>query len=367
MWKLSINTEKTKIMLFSRGKVRIRPAFDFGGSLLDYTDEYSYLGVIFNYNGKFTKARKCMYDKASRAMFALLGKSRRLNLPVDLQLQLFDVLVVPILLYGSEIWSHENCELVEKLHLRYCKYLLKVNGKTYRNMVYGELGRMPLSVLMQLRTVTFWGRLLTGDQTKLSSIMYRLLYSLDATGTYSSPWLVNIKNILNNTGLSYMWLNQNINGDIESLKQELRTRLHDQYRQSWSAEVFASGKCLNYRIFKTELKFEMYLLQLPPPLCHIVTKFRCRNHKLPIEIGCHNNIDRNLRLCNRCDLGEIGDEYHYLFKCRSLSVERKTYLPPYCLSNPSTFKFNSVMNYENKHHQDKLAKFIQIIHKSFRQ
>ena len=140
-------------MIFSRGKIRNRPAFDLGGSILDYTDEYSYLGVVFHYNGKFNKARKCMFDKANRAMFGLLSRSRTLNLPIDIQLQLFDVLFAPIVLYGSEIWSYENCELIEKLHLRYCKFLLKVNDKTYRNMVYGELGRTPLLLTMQLRGI----------------------------------------------------------------------------------------------------------------------------------------------------------------------------------------------------------------------
>ena len=67
-----------------------------------------------------------------------------LNLPIDLQLDLFDKLVTPILLYGSEIWTYENNDIIEKLHLRYCKYILSVNKRT-TSMVYGELGRYPLN------------------------------------------------------------------------------------------------------------------------------------------------------------------------------------------------------------------------------
>lgn len=134
-WKLHVNIDKTKVIVFSRGKVRNRPVFTLGQSELEVTDDYNYLGVIFNYNGKFHKTRKFVFDKANRAMFALLSKSRALNLPIDIQLQLFDSLVVPILIYGCEVWSHENCDLIEKLHLRYCKCILVLNNSTYRNMI----------------------------------------------------------------------------------------------------------------------------------------------------------------------------------------------------------------------------------------
>ena len=36
-------------------------------------------------------------------MFVLLRKCRHLQLPVDIQLELFDILVKPILLYGCEV------------------------------------------------------------------------------------------------------------------------------------------------------------------------------------------------------------------------------------------------------------------------
>ena len=48
-------------------------------------------------------------------------------------------------LYGSEIWAYENNDIIEKPHLRYCKYTLSVNKSTTSSMVYGELGRYPLN------------------------------------------------------------------------------------------------------------------------------------------------------------------------------------------------------------------------------
>jgi hypothetical protein len=48
-----------------------------------------------------------------------------------------------------------------------------------------------------------------------------------------------------------------------------------------------------------------------------LSKFRTTNHKLPVENGRWKNIARENRICPLCnngEIGEIGDEFHYLFE-----------------------------------------------------
>ena len=111
MWKLNINVSKT---IFSRGKIRKIPKFVFGKNELEVVGQYKYLGLIFNYNEKFTEAKKQLVVKGNRAMFLLLRKCRQLQLPVDIQLELFNILVKPILLYGCEVWATESVDIIEK-------------------------------------------------------------------------------------------------------------------------------------------------------------------------------------------------------------------------------------------------------------
>ena len=40
-----------------------------------------------------------------KALYCMLAKARKLQLPIDIQCQLFDNLVLPVLLYGSEVWG----------------------------------------------------------------------------------------------------------------------------------------------------------------------------------------------------------------------------------------------------------------------
>ena len=79
LWTLNINGAKTKITIFSREKTRNIPKFQFGETQLEVTDQYKYLGLIFNFNGKFTKAKNILYDKGTRALFALLRRGRQLQ------------------------------------------------------------------------------------------------------------------------------------------------------------------------------------------------------------------------------------------------------------------------------------------------
>ena len=63
-------------------------------------------------------------------MFSVLKKSRKLQLPVDIQLQMFDTLVLPILMYGSEVTGFENLNMLERLCLQFYEIILNVKKKT---------------------------------------------------------------------------------------------------------------------------------------------------------------------------------------------------------------------------------------------
>lgn len=94
-----------------------------------------------------------------------------------MQLELFDTMVVPILLYGAEVWGFENCN-IENFHIQFCKTILKVKKSTPHCMIYGELGRIPLNILIKARMVGFWQRIVCGKREK--KIIYFVFYIVSA-------------------------------------------------------------------------------------------------------------------------------------------------------------------------------------------
>ena len=57
-------------MVFARYKTRLTntPTFKFGNIDLEQVEDYIYLGICFNWNGSFAKAKKLLHDKTSKAM-----------------------------------------------------------------------------------------------------------------------------------------------------------------------------------------------------------------------------------------------------------------------------------------------------------
>ncbi len=110
-------------------------------------------------------------------MYALIGKCRKLGLLIGLQIELFDRMIVPIMLYGCEVWGPENYIQTEKLYSKFFKHILWVHGRTTNNMVYGELGRFSLEIQIKKGMIGYWGRLIIGKESKLCKVIFdQLLY-----------------------------------------------------------------------------------------------------------------------------------------------------------------------------------------------
>ena len=74
---------------------------------------------------------------------------------------MFEKVVAPILLYGSEVWDFSCTEMLEIFHRNFLKKLLYLRPSTPNCMVYGELGVLPIQVAIDKRIIGYWFRLLS--------------------------------------------------------------------------------------------------------------------------------------------------------------------------------------------------------------
>ena len=183
------------------------------------------------------------------------------------------------------------------------------------------------------------------------------------SGIYKSPYLEYVKNLFNEIGLPCYWTNQlkDIPLAADQFKMEIKTRLHDQYIQTWTTEINQNEMYYNYRMFKENFQFEKYLSILPSNLSYVMIKFRTLNHKLPIQKGRIDGIVRSERKCTRCDCDDLGDEFHYLFSCSYFLDNRIQLLKPYYYKRSNCIKFSQLLGSSQKSVLLKLAKFMKII------
>lgn len=362
IWKLKVNIDKSKIVVFTKGRLPNSLSFKYNNVELEIVKTFNYLGVTFGRTGSFLQAKQANIKKATVAMFDLLKKAKLHNLSIECQLQLFDKTIQPILLYGCEVWGAGDVTSIERVHLKFCKMVLHLKASTPDYMVYGELGRYPLEISIKLRIINYWSKLLTGKPGKLPAILYRLCLRKTILYGQNIAWVDYVKSILDNCGMSFVWDTQNVINN-NWLHNSVKQKLVDQFMQSWVSRVQNSPKAINYRIFKERFEFENYLKLLDCKKAIRFCRFRTTNHNLPIESGRWGNTDRNDRKCNLCNLNEVGDEFHYLFVCSAFQNERSNFLKQKIRTRPNILKMRDLFQTKNLSDLYKLCNFIHLIDK----
>lgn len=360
-WKLKINYDKTKIVIFGSRKVD-NYVFKMEENDIEIVKSYKYLGVPMTNNGSFLNARKCVYEKANKAMHLLYMRINNLNLPLDLQLKLFDSTILPIITYGCEIWGYENLQMFERIHNSFLRSITKCRKSTPLYMLYGELGRYPIEISIKTRIIGFWTRIVTGNQFKLVNLLYQKLLQF---GGQQFKWIKNVQNILQEVGRNDLWVNQNENLP-RNTHYVIKKVLIDQFVQKWHQSLNESSKGRNYSLFKSEFSFEQYLNILPRNKYLPLIKYRTANHFLPIEILRWQAVDISDRKCGLCEKQDIADEFHYLFTCEAFNESRQKYIKPYYFKRPNVLKYKELLSSKSPSKLSKLSKFVSLIMKEFK-
>ena len=363
LWALTVNLDKTKIIIFSRGCIRKHKDFIFAGEKIEVVREYIYLGVTMTYNNTFGSAVEKQLTLAKKAYFSLLSKIEKFNLPLDIQFKLFDRLVIPVLIYGCEVWGYSNLNKIELFHRKFIKNSLRVHKFTANSIIYGESGRESIVNVIHRRMLNYWLRLKQGNPNKICAIMFQLMKKLYNNDILKSKWCIKIREVIDNLGFSYIWDLDGEDINTNLFKRTVKQKMNDISTQNWIANLEGNSLCTNYRLLKTNFCFEEYLY-LEDQIRIPITKYRCGSHRLPISNRRFDPLDERNN-CPLCQM-DIGDEFHYIMMCPALETQRKTYISPYYYERPNVIKFKKLFDEKSRIKLRKLSKFIQNILYIFR-
>ena len=275
---LSVNLAKTKVVVFRNGgSLRGNERFYFNNVELECVGSYKYLGIIFTSKLCWTVPLQTLSSQADRALYTLKRVMKTVGgLPVSLSLDLFDKLIVPILLYGSEVWGTKHRESIEIVHTKFCKYILSVSYNTSNAAVLGDLGRTPLSVLYKYRCVKCWLNIVHDNETRLRNAMYKVLRQLDEQR--GNTWVSEIRSMLFVLGFGHVWHQHSVGNKVMFLS-ELKQRLIDTAAQNWHSDVITNHKLNMYSLYKSTLEIETYLkINMYWKHRTALARFRCVNH-----------------------------------------------------------------------------------------
>ena len=163
------------------------------------------------------------------------------------------------------------------------------------------------------------------DNSRICKVMYDLMLKMYVDGSYKHHWIDLIKTTLDNLGLSLIFSQQgNVNMGLNSFKSLINQRLKDHYIQQWNDEISTKINCFYYRLFKTDFKFENYLITLPKNKWKPSIEFRTGNGYFP---GNHFDIPRDNKASIKCPLCTHfnPDLFHYLLSCSYFNRLRRNF------------------------------------------
>ena len=342
--KLMLNLDKTKTMVFRKGGHLAREhKWFFKGNQLQTVNNYNYLGLEFSTKGSWNKAQDNLCISAKKALFSLKKILTKLvDIPVSSSMHIFDTKILPILLYGADIWGHDHNVTTSRVYTGFHKYLLGLPTNCVNLVALGELGRPSFHVHSIMKLIHGWLRFLKHSDQRFTSHCYKEQFRL--SDSFTKSWGCSVKTVLCSMGFSFVWMNQGVE-DEHSFLKSFRQRLLDIDAQNWSAEVHSKNSLRTYCRFKNNNYIEPYVLCLNKFLFRtILAKFRCGALRIGVNSGRSNNIPVEQRTCTFCNSGDIDDEFHFLLSCSFLADLRSNYIPAYYFNPPNLLKFADLLS-----------------------
>ena len=320
-----VNELKTKVMVFGKKDSK---AIVFNGMVIQNAEVYKYLGNIISptttCSGDILKENsRFLCDKARKAIFGIFKRLRKIGaLPPKLMLYIFDTLIKPILLYGSDVWgvSPSANSDIDKVFLWFLKCILKVKSSTSNDITLGEVGAIPPSVQSHINVLTFYRRVAGMPENTIVKQVFMALYNLHNQGFRT--WVSKVKDIA-----------EKYNFDIDEptvVISDVKYKLNNFFVEHWWSRIQNLSrfpKLELYKNIKNGFHFETYLdLVKDSRYRNAITKIRSSSHPLEIERGRYTKpqTPRSNRLCSRCKV--IEDERHFILDCTLYKEERHIFL-----------------------------------------
>ena len=324
---MNLNIAKTKILHFrkkSKNKTRSDHCFTFNSEVIEYAEQYKYLGLVLTKHLDRGKAIEEIHTKANRALALLNHRARSCGgLHFNTYSMLFNQLVHSIVMCNSCIWGHTESKLLASIQQNALRFILGVGKTCPVTGLFGESGWVPYSMMVKFNILRFRRRIMKMDVERLTRKI--CVWSESLAGDKYKNWAWKTKKVLESI--------KDFGGTLST--DELWDALAQQESTQWRNTVMTiplnsqtGGRFRFYRQFKTAPTAEGYILNsVTLNKRRILTQLRCGCLPLQIELGRYRSPKppTEERLCQLCSSAP-EDEPHFLLRCPKLDDHRPSLL-----------------------------------------
>ncbi len=191
-------------------------------------------------------------------LYAIKKKFQNIEIPLPIWCKIFDSVIQPIALYGSEVWGPLSDQSytrwdrhpTEALHTEFCKMILKLQRKTPNNACRAELGRFPLIINMHKRSLKFWMHL---KSSPTESLHFKALQTQELNPE-KSPLSQLVLRLT--TGLTLLPQSQTSTASHQNKINQIIKQSKNTYLEHWDQETKTQSKLQFYRTLKSNYELE---------------------------------------------------------------------------------------------------------------
>jgi hypothetical protein len=348
-YELTVNLGKTKVVVFGNQRGANAANIVYRGRVVEQAEEYKYLGVTFHCKRGVMKGGEAMLAVARSALFAMMRQAKAEDIADPIILcRMFDTLVAPILLYGSEAWGFNNAlvEGANRLHMGFLKRLLGVPVSTDTWVVLTELGRTPMAHRILERQCAFWNRLVQVRVPRLLAHAARESVAWMVGGR--KGWFLSTKKSLNMAGVQISLETICVGGGmvipLHTLRAKLKVEGHGILASAVSCGVRDDRDLYGSNLYSRAEGYmkRSYALWFwghggcspamrvrNPAARRQLLRFRMGVHNLCVVAGARERaekVPRGDRVCRCCSMGVVEDEVHMVFECPRYQIIRMGFI-----------------------------------------
>jgi len=200
-WKVSVNVDKSSITVFTKRRAQPSACIWYGDQVIKQTASFVHLGISYCFNTKIKDRIFCRLQKAKNALFSMAAQgihAQRIN-PL-LSADLYSKVVVPIALYGSELWSNMTATELNTIS-RFQHYAVKrIQGlpTSTRFDMESMLGLNRLPAQIESRKLMFLHKILSLASNSVTKNIFirKLILFINNNTLVSMGFISDICNIL---------------------------------------------------------------------------------------------------------------------------------------------------------------------------
>ena len=304
IWEMKLNVEKCGIMELGIN-VRQDLNIKIGGLRIPLVNEYIYLGILIKRNLDMENMVKRNLEKGRKCFYAIRPFLINHNFSIYFRVKALKGILLPILLYGSELFGMSTYRLrkVQTLINSACRSLLNTNPNTPTKLCNMNLGIKNIDFLSarnRLRGLNKW----VEAKTPIRNLITHPLRSRKAT------WVSG----------GNRWKRRFVSTDGLSINEALETEFLSRERHVTLTELDNEESGVN--IIAPVIKFSIYYPDLKIGLNYLIG-IRIGKIKPAWRLSNMRLISREyLNKCPFCGIEEKEDWLHVLFRCSNWDMYR---------------------------------------------